>query len=94
MEGIVGIIPRIKKVTVDSKNITINLEDGRVISSPLKYFPSIKKLKPEKRKLRIFGDGQGLDLVNGQEMYHIRDFLGIPEEYLKNRYKEDAAVLD
>lgn len=84
MEGIVGIEPRIKKVSFDARHIILTLEDGRIIYTPLKYFPSLKKVPVEQReKYQIFDDGKALDIFACDEMYHIRDFLGIPEKYLR-----------
>lgn len=83
MQGIVGIDPIIKKIDFDAKNIIIFLEDGRKLFAPLKYFPSIKKVPLSKRKqYNIVDSGKAINIFAADEVFHIRDFLGIPEEYL------------
>ena len=83
MEGFTLNEPRIKNVEFDTKYVIVHLLDGRIIYAPLKKFPSIKKVSIESRKkYDIFNNGTMLDILAASEIYHIRDFLGIPEKYI------------
>lgn len=72
----------IKKVSFENKGmITIYLKDGRIIISPIKYYPGIKKLSLEDRKkIKILDDTMIMFKI-AQEVYHLEDFLGKPEQY-------------
>ena len=51
MEGVIGVKPEIKKVIWEEASlIDIYLKDGRIISMPVKFLPSAKKVKPADRK--------------------------------------------
>lgn len=64
--------------------MAINLEDGRTIVVPLEKFPSIQELPAEERtQYGIFDNGKAVDIYACDEMYHIRDFMGIPENWMK-----------
>jgi len=53
-----------------------HLEDGRIITVPLKYFPTIKKLNINQRKqLQIIRD-IAFKLIDSHELYHIGDGPG------------------
>ncbi len=81
-EGIKGIHPTIKKVGFEHRGkISIHLEDGRVIIAPLKLYPSIAKLSPSERRNYTIGDGEVIVFRNADEVYHIEQFLGRPEDY-------------
>jgi len=72
----------IKKVSFETKGmITVHLTDGRIINSPLKYYPGIKKLSlTDRKKIKILDDTM-IMFKAAQEVYHIEDFLGKPEQY-------------
>jgi predicted ribosome-associated RNA-binding protein Tma20 len=79
-EGYTKVSPQIKKVNFTENKIEVHLKDGRVLLSDLKLFPSIKKLSLEKRKkYMILDDGLGLDILECDEIYHVRDFIGWPD---------------
>lgn len=53
-------------VKIDNEMLTIFLEDGRVISVPIVYFPRLLNATPEQRNSwRLIGRGQG---VNWEEI--------------------------
>ena len=82
MEGIHKIKPVILKLSFSANGkITLHLEDGRTITAPIKYFPSIKKLSLAQRKrYRIIND-QIIMFAGLNEIYHLQDFLGKEQEY-------------
>lgn len=82
MQGYKTTTPRMKKVSFNNGKIEINLEDGRTIITPLAPFPSIKKVPPEKRRdYSIINNGTELNIFACDEIFHIRDFLGLPENW-------------
>ena len=76
MEGLTQIQPKIKKLKFPKGKIEVYLEDGRIIVSPLKYFPSIKKLSVDQRKKWGILDGIGFDFEDCDELFHLYQILG------------------
>lgn len=82
-ETYVGRKPVIKKVEFRERGrISVVLEDGRVISAPLSNFPSIRKLNEAQRKQYIIGNDDTIIFHHCNEIYHIQDFFGLPEDYI------------
>ena len=82
MQGYKTTVPRMKKVSFVGGKIEINLQDGRTIILPLTEFPSIKKLSLSKRNdFSIINNGTALNIFACDEIFHIRDFLGLPENW-------------
>ncbi|MFM7054401.1 MAG: DUF2442 domain-containing protein [Bacteroidota bacterium] len=68
----------IKKISFNlAGKISINLEDGRILIIPLKYFPDIKKLPVEKRKKYTIVDDRTVLFSHSDNVYHIEDFIGL-----------------
>ena len=63
--------------------LTINLEDGRILSVPLSRFPNIEKLSAEQRRKYHIADGIALMFPGDDEVYHIDDFMGLNDSRLK-----------
>ena len=81
-EGIIGVNPVIDKIDFPEKGtIRIFLEDGRTLTVPLKYFPSLKCLNERERKQYHIGDGQILFFDNCDEIFHVEQFLGKEQQY-------------
>ncbi len=81
-EGIVNVSPIIDKIDFPDKgSIRIFLKDGRVLLTPLKYFPSLKQLNDKERKKYHIGDGQILIFDDCDEVFHIEQFLGKEQKY-------------
>jgi len=82
-ESYVGHKPVIKRVDFSMRgHISIYLQDGRIIIAPLSKFPSIKKMSLEKRKKYGLADGNTIIFQHCDEVYHLQDFLGLPEDYI------------
>ena len=82
MEGINGISPVIDKIDFREKgSIRLYLKDGRIVVTPLKYFPSLKKLNSKDRKEYHIVDGQILLFDRCNEVFHIEQFLGKEQQY-------------
>lgn len=82
MEGISNTSPVIDKIDFREKgNIRLYLKDGRIIVTPLKYFPSIKVLNSKDRKAYHIVDGQILLFDRYNEVFHIEQFLGKEQQY-------------
>lgn len=85
VEGIIGTNPTIKKLGFEHKGkISVYLNDGRIIIAPLKYYPSIAHLSVSQRKKYTIGDGEVIVFADADEIYHIEQFLGRPEDYEYN----------
>jgi hypothetical protein len=76
MKGYADTLPAIRSLRFKGAMMELHLADGRVISVPLKKFPSIKKLSPAQRKKHHILAGVGFDFDDSDEVYHISDFLG------------------
>ena len=84
-EGIAGVCPVIDKIDFPDKgNIRVYLKDGRLLITPLKYFPSLKSLNEKERKQYHIGDGQILFFDKCNEIFHIEQFLGKEQQYRYN----------
>ncbi|MBW8049858.1 MAG: DUF2442 domain-containing protein [Cytophagales bacterium] len=85
MEGIIDTKPVINTIKFTKKGkMDVYLQDGRIITVPLKYFPSIQKLNANQRKqLQIIND-VAFTFIDSHELYHIEDVMG---NY--NNYKYD-----
>lgn len=72
----------IEKIFFDRPGmITIKLEDGRMIISPLKYFPQLLKLSLEKRKKYAIVDDRTVLFSNADSVYHLEDLIGIESNW-------------
>jgi hypothetical protein len=77
MDGFRKINPVIKKISFPLKGkMNIELEDGRIVSVPIAYFPSIKKLTNEQRKKWYILDGEMFSFDDCNEIFHIEQVLG------------------
>jgi hypothetical protein len=89
-EGLNHISPQINKIDFPGKEtIRLYLKDGRQISTPLKYFPSLKRLSEKERKQYHIVDGQILLFDHCNEVFHLEQFLGKEQQY---RYQFDSSV--
>ena len=54
-------VPRIMTVSIDDEQLTLSLEDGRVVSVPLSWYPRLCYGSPEERQhFQISGAGFGI----------------------------------
>ena len=82
MEGVNNISPVISKTDFPEKrNIRVYLKDGRILLTPLKYFPSLRRLNVKERKKYHIADGQILFFDDCDEIFHIEQFLGKEQQY-------------
>lgn len=82
-ESYVGHKPIIKKLDFLKRgHISIYLLDGRIVIAPLNKFPSIKKMSLEQRQQYGLADGNTIIFQHYDEVYHLQDFLGLPEDYI------------
>ena len=82
MEGIAKKIPELKKISFEKKGfLGVYFNDGRILFLPMKYFPSLKKIRPVQRMNYQIADKDTLIFFDCNEVYHIQDFLGIYENY-------------
>ncbi len=88
---------RAQGVRVTDEELIVELEDGRILSIPLAWFPRLLHGTPEERShWRLIGDGEGIhwpDLDEDIEVMHL--LAGIPsresprslQKWLRNRQK-------
>ena len=75
---------RIEKVLFNLPGkITLKMEDGRMIISPLKYFPALKKMSVEKRKKHTIVDDRIILFTYSDAVYHLEDFIGLEDNWRK-----------
>ena len=67
---------QLKDIRFKADTIELIFTDGRLLISPLKNFPAIKKLQPAQRKKYHIIGGEGFDFDDSDEVYHIADFVG------------------
>ncbi len=54
-------VPRIMTVSIDDEQLTLSLEDGRVVSVPLSWYPRLCYGSPQERQhFQISGAGFGI----------------------------------
>ena len=74
----------IEKVLFDQPGkITLKMEDGRVIITPLKYFPDIQKQSVDKRKKHTIVDDRTILFSYSDTVYHLEDFIGLESNWRK-----------
>lgn len=72
----------ITKILFDTPGkITIKLEDGRIIISPLKFFPELQKLSVDKRKKYTIVDDRTILFSFTNSIYHLEDFVGLESKW-------------
>lgn len=72
----------IQKILFDVPGkMTIKLEDGRIMIIPLKYFPELKKLSPEKRRKNTIVDDRTILFSFSDSIYHLEDFIGLESKW-------------
>ena len=59
----------------------LKLHDGRVLITPLIYFPAIKKMSLQERKHYTIVDDRTILFRNSDEIYHLEDFMGLEEKW-------------
>jgi len=65
-------------VKVDNEMLTIHLEDGRIISVPIAYFPRLLHATPEQRNhWRLIGRGQGISWEEIDEDLSVEGLLRV-----------------
>ena len=56
-----GTNAKVKAVSTDDRQLTLWLDDGRIVSAPLSWYPSLVAASPAERKLwRTSGGGYGI----------------------------------
>ena len=56
-----GTNAKIRALSTERRQLTFWLDDGRVVSAPLSWYPSLVEASPAERKLwRLVGAGQGI----------------------------------
>jgi hypothetical protein len=81
-EGFAATKPIIDRVSFARKGyITLYLEDGRVLMTPLAKFPSIEALTPVQRRQLTIVDDQLLLFKDTDEIFHLEQFLGREQNY-------------
>jgi hypothetical protein len=85
-ESYVGQKPIIAKIAFPLKDmISVSFADGRILAAPLSHFPSIARLSAQQRKQYIIADDDTIIFDHCDEIYHIQDFFGLPEDYVLSR---------
>ena len=84
MEEIFKTTPTIKKISFPAHGkIEVIFYDGSELRVPIRYFPSIKKLKKEQREKWYILGGIGFSFEDCDEVFHIEQLLGKESDYSK-----------
>lgn len=68
----------IEKILFDTPGkIKIKLVDGRIIITPLRYFPESQRLSVDKRKKYTIVDDRTVLFFHSDSVYHLEDFIGL-----------------
>ena len=60
----IDVQPRVQKVDFTRDLLTVYIEDGRVVSVPIKWYPRLSNATPdEKNNWRVFQDSDGRDII-------------------------------
>ncbi len=66
----------VKNVLIDAEALTVVLDDGRVISVPLSWYPRLYHGTPEERaNFRLIGGGEGIRWPDLDEDISVEDLL-------------------
>ncbi len=66
----------VKNVLIDAEMLTVVLDDGRVISVPLSWYPRLYHGTPEERaNFRLIGGGEGIRWPDLDEDISVEDLL-------------------
>lgn len=67
---------RVREVEISNDTLTVHLKDGRSVSCPLLWYPSLAKASPAKRhNYRLIGDGTGIHWPDLDEDISVRGML-------------------
>lgn len=81
-EGVRGIKPVIKNVSFTQRGkMTVELKDGREITVPLRYFPSVQEIPAAKRSAITIVEDELILFHHGRELIHIEQLLGTETDY-------------
>ncbi len=81
-DGFATVKPQIKTVKIEGNKIIVRLADGRLIIAPVRKFKGLRSVPHSKRNSATIIDHVGIYFQGAREVYHIQDFLGIPENYI------------
>lgn len=84
MEGVIGVKPKIKKLTWLNSKIEMVLVDGRIVIFPTKILPSLKKVDAAERNKAQIINGDMFTWDTCPEVYHIEQVLGKEKDYKYN----------
>lgn len=81
-EGFISLKPTIKKLDFSSRGkMAVYLNDGRIISVPIKFFPSIKSLDNKKRAKWYVLNENMFSFEDCKEVFHLEQILGKEKDY-------------
>jgi hypothetical protein len=67
---------RVREVEISDDTLTVHLKDGRSVSCPLLWYPSLAKASSnERQNYRLIGDGTGIHWPDLDEDISVRGML-------------------
>ena len=83
-------LPEAKGVTVTDDTITVDLSDGRAISTPLGWYPRLVHATPQERvNWELIGDGQGIHWPDLDEDLSVEGLIaGRPSGESRRSFKQ------
>jgi hypothetical protein len=69
-------VPRAVEVSVSEEDLTVELSDGRRLSTPLEWFPRLSRARPDQRgNWQLIGDGVGIHWPDVDEDLSVEGLL-------------------
>lgn len=83
---------RIRTVEISDDTLTVHLRDGRPVSCPLLWYPTLAEPSAEKRQnYRLIGDGTGIHWPDLDEDISVRGMLlGRPSPAVERKTDTEA----
>ena len=85
----------IDKIAFEKRGyMTIYLEDGRILSVPIRNYPNLKQIPARLRENWMILDGQYLTFLGQSQIFSITEFMAVTHEqpsitYEKQRFKKE-----
>ena len=72
----IDVQPRVRKVEFTRDLLTVYIEDGRVVSVPIKWYPRLfNATTEEKNDWRVFQDSDGRDIIFWESLDELIQWL-------------------
>lgn len=65
----IDVQPRVERVEFSSDSFSVSLQDGRIVSAPLAWYPRLRSATPRERaEWEIFQDSDERDIIHWEQL--------------------------